>query len=75
MIPNKYSMDLTNISLLINEILAHLKLLKEEEEKFYLQKSRVHWLREGDTNSHFLRTAIASHTLRNCILQGSWLPC
>lgn len=60
--------------------LTQAKLLKflAEEEVFLRQKSRVTWLKEGDSNSKFLHASILEKRSKSCIcriknFQGVWL--
>ncbi|XP_059627135.1 uncharacterized protein LOC132269932 [Cornus florida] len=47
------------------QLIALYSLLRNSEEQTYRQKSRVLWLKEGDSNSSFFFKSIASRVNRN----------
>ncbi|GAV92185.1 LOW QUALITY PROTEIN: hypothetical protein CFOL_v3_35566, partial [Cephalotus follicularis] len=57
--------------------LHKLNVLKAEEESYYRQKSRITWLKLGDSNTKFFHRSVASLHHRNHItklqrVDGSW---
>ncbi|CAA7058378.1 unnamed protein product [Microthlaspi erraticum] len=42
-------------------------LLSTAEESFFRQKSRVHWLKEGDSNTRFFHRSVKANLSRNII--------
>ena len=41
--------------------------LVRAEESYYKQKSRIQWIREGDSNTNFFHKSVAARQSRNTI--------
>lgn len=50
------------------EVNGRLSSLLTQEEAFWRQQAKVHWLRDGDTNSKFFHARASARRRRNAIL-------
>ena len=46
-----------------------IDVLWEREEKYWLQRARVNWLRDGDANTNFFHKTTQQHRARNKVVR------
>jgi hypothetical protein len=51
------------------QILAKVEVCREQEEIQWRQKTRVQWLKEGESNTKFFHRAMTHRRYINCITQ------
>ena len=57
---------------------AELRQLLTKEEKLWQQRSKLHWLKEGDQNTHYFHGEASQRCRKNCIKclrnpNGEWV--
>ena len=55
----------------INQVRKEINDLLDSEEIYWCQRSKAHWLREGDRNTKFLHAQASERRKQNTIL-GIW---